>query len=140
MYAIKLRGGVGLKLESGYNLRFRKFRLQPVVSVLKQNLFDDIPADLPEELVETLASGKSFRIERIVSAGHASKPGFWYDQTQHEWVVLLSGAARIEFDDEKKSVDLAPGDYLSIPAGCRHRVGWTSLEETTVWLAIHFTE
>jgi cupin 2 domain-containing protein len=107
---------------------------------LKQNLFEGLPAELPEELFQLLATGRSFRLERIVSEGHSSTAGFWYDQPQHEWVVLLSGAARIEFADEKKSIELAPGDYLLIPAGCRHRVGWTSPEEKTVWLAIHFTE
>ena len=105
---------------------------------LKQNLFTGIPAELPAELFEPLVSGTSFRIERIVSAGHTTTAGFWYDQPQHEWVALLSGAARIEFDDEQKSVELTPGDYLLIPAGCRHRVGWTSPIEKTVWLAIYF--
>ena len=43
------------------------------------NLFDSIPADLPEELVEVLAEGNgaAVRIERIVSRGHASPPGDW---------------------------------------------------------------
>jgi hypothetical protein len=48
------------------------------------NLFAEIPADLPEELFQTLLSTPDFRIERIVSHGHASPEGFWYDQEAHE--------------------------------------------------------
>ncbi len=44
------------------------------------NLFADLSADLSEELVEVLAENKHVRIERIVSTGHASPDGFWYDQ------------------------------------------------------------
>ena len=53
------------------------------------NLFADIPADLPEELIQTLLSTPCVRIERIISLGHGSPEGFWYDQEWHEWVLLL---------------------------------------------------
>ena len=43
------------------------------------NLFSNIPADLPDEVVEILLKTKSLRIERIVSHGHASAEDFWYD-------------------------------------------------------------
>jgi len=103
------------------------------------NLFSNIPADLPEELIEILGEGKgSFRIERIVSRGHASPPGFWYEQETGEWVVLLKGRAVLKLEEEGLSRELGPGDWIEIPAGCRHRVEETDAEEDTVWLAIHW--
>ncbi|MXX19878.1 MAG: cupin domain-containing protein [Dehalococcoidia bacterium] len=101
------------------------------------NLLRDLPDDLPEELVETLLESTSVRIERIVSTGHASPEGFWYDQPQHEFVLVVRGRAHLEFDDGG-SLDLEPGGWADIPAHCRHRVAWTSPDEPTVWLAIHF--
>jgi cupin 2 domain-containing protein len=100
------------------------------------NLFDNVPATLPNELFETLLTAPYLRIERIVSQGHASPPDFWYDQDQHEWVLLLQGAARLRF--EEKTIELKPGDYLDIPAHTRHRVDWTTPHEPTIWLAIHY--
>jgi len=102
------------------------------------NLFSKIPAELPEELVETLLESNSVKIERIVSHGHTSPADFWYDQEQHEWVVVLKGRAKLRFEGEAQSVELGPGDYLNIPAHCRHRVAWTTPDEKIVWLAIHY--
>ncbi len=102
------------------------------------NLFRDLPAQLPEELFSELASGGSVRIVRIVSTGHTTPPGEWYDQDDDEWVVVLKGGARLRFDDDREDLQMAPGDHVLIPAHCRHRVDWTSDEEPTVWLAVHF--
>ncbi|MCY3505733.1 MAG: cupin domain-containing protein [Chloroflexi bacterium] len=101
------------------------------------NLLRDLPDDLPEELVETLAESGSVRIERIVSTGHASPEGFWYDQPDREFVLVAKGRARLEFDDGE-SLELEPGGWADIPAHRRHRVAWTSPDEPTIWLAIHF--
>jgi cupin 2 domain-containing protein len=101
------------------------------------NIFADIPEVLPEELVQTLLSIPSFRIERIVSLGHVSPEGFWYDQETHEWVLLLSGAARLLLEGEEP-LDLRPGSFVNIPAHKRHRVEWTDAGQPTVWLAIHY--
>ena len=101
------------------------------------DLLADLPAALPEEVVQTLLVGRAFRLERIVSRGHASAEGFWYDQATHEWVVLLSGAARVRLEGEEP-VELRPGSYLNIPAHRRHRVEWTDPAQATVWLAIHY--
>lgn len=102
-----------------------------------RNLFGDLPAPAPDEHFETLFATGSTRIERIVSHRHASPPGFWYDQAEAEWVMLAQGCAELEFDDGRRIV-LAPGDWLTIPAGCRHRVASTGPD--TVWLAVHTTE
>jgi len=101
-----------------------------------KNLFSSIPTNLPEELTEILLEAESVRVERIVSHGHSSPDGFWYDQQQHEWVVVLKGQARLTVED--KTVEMQPGDCINIPAHERHRVEWTTPDEPTIWLAIHY--
>jgi cupin 2 domain-containing protein len=103
-----------------------------------QNLFHPLPADLNEEVTETLVDAKSVRIERIVSNGQNSPDGFWYDQPDHEWVVVLAGAARLRFEDDETLLELAPGDAVNIPAHRKHRVEWTTPDAPTVWLAVHY--
>ena len=85
------------------------------------NLFADLPRQLPQELVETLLSTVSFKIVQIVSDGHASPEGFWYDQEMHEWVLLVGGSARLRFEGEEP-IDMSPGSFVHIPAHQRHRV------------------
>lgn len=102
------------------------------------NLFESLPVSLPNELTTKLAAGENFHVERIVSTGHATPDDKWYDESLAEWVVMLSGSARIRFADEQTEFELRPGDYLNIPPHCRHRVTWTSASEPTVWLAIHY--
>jgi cupin 2 domain-containing protein len=101
-----------------------------------KNLFADIPASLPDELVQQLLGTPGVRIERIVSLGHASPEGFWYDQQAHEWVLLLTGAARLTLEGEEP-LDLLPGAFVNIPARRRHRVEWTDPTRPTIWLAVH---
>lgn len=100
------------------------------------NLFSDIPVDLPDELSQSLLSTDSVRVERIVSHGHASPEGFWYDQGQNEWVVVLEGAAKLRFEDETR--ELKRGDFVNILAHRRHRVEWTTPDEPTIWLAVYY--
>jgi cupin 2 domain-containing protein len=102
-----------------------------------ENLFAAIPPKLAAELFTTLHRAEGLRIERIVSEGHRSPERFWYDQNEHEWVVVLKGQAAIQFDDQPQPVELVPGSYLSIPAHRKHRVAWTSPTEQTVWLAVY---
>jgi cupin 2 domain-containing protein len=78
------------------------------------------------------------RLERIVSAGHATSPGQWYDQDTNEWVVVLSGRAGLRFEDESEPRVMGRGDYVLITAHRRHRVEWTDPDEPTVWLALHY--
>lgn len=101
------------------------------------NLFDGIPRTAPEELVTSLLSADSVRIERIVSFGQKSPDRFWYDQAESEWVLLLEGAATLAFA-EGGAVDLRPGDTVNISAGCRHRVEKTDPANRTVWLAVFY--
>ena len=90
-----------------------------------QNIFGALPESSDHEVFSRLLAGSQFRLERIVSTGQATPVGQWYDQDTDEWIVLLSGAAKLRFEDGDRLVELKPGDYLNIPAHCRHRVEWT---------------
>ena len=37
-----------------------------------------------------------------------------------------------------KKPEMKPGDFVNIPAHKRHRVEWTTPDEPTVWLAVHY--
>jgi cupin 2 domain-containing protein len=101
------------------------------------NLLADLPATLAEEELRTLLTTPDLRVERIVSTGQASPPGFWYDQDWAEWVLVLSGQAALFIEGEAAPRVLEPGSYVHLPAHCRHRVEWTSTDTPTVWLAVH---
>ncbi|NVN84981.1 MAG: cupin domain-containing protein [Rhodopseudomonas sp.] len=100
------------------------------------NLLDHLPVAAPDERLETLLARGDVRIERIVSTGQASPPGFWYDQAEHEFVVLLAGAATLRFEADDRALALTPGSFVEIPAHCRHRVEATQGDPPTVWLAV----
>ena len=100
------------------------------------NVFTDLPLRLPDELFTTLLKAANVRIERIVSHGHSSPDGFWYDQDQHEWIIVLKGHAKLRLEEEL--VEMQPGDFVNIPAHRKHRVEWTTPDEPTVWLAVHY--
>jgi cupin 2 domain-containing protein len=108
------------------------------VSARVQNLFAQIPAQLPEELFEALLRTPAFTLERIVSRGHATPADQWCDQEREEWVLVVRGRARLVFAERAEAVEMGAGDYLQIPAHCRHRVEWTDPDQETVWLALHY--
>lgn len=101
------------------------------------NIFADIPVQGSGEFFQDILRADSFRIERIVSHGEKSPDGFWFDQEENEWVMLLAGEAELSFEDGKRQT-LTAGDYLLIPAHTRHRVEKTAPEQETIWLAVHF--
>ncbi|WP_374086268.1 cupin domain-containing protein [Methylomicrobium lacus] len=102
------------------------------------NLFSGLPEQLPNELFEPILQRNGIEIERIISKGHQTPAGQWYDQDWDEWVLLLRGQATLVFQNEAEPIHLQPGDYLLIPAHCRHRVEWTDPAGKTIWLAIHW--
>jgi cupin 2 domain-containing protein len=102
------------------------------------NLFDDVPQALSAEKIDVLLDTPAVRLERIVSTGHATPPGEWYDQDRDEWVVVLRGRARLRIEGENADRALGPGDHLLLPAHVRHRVEWTDPDEPTVWLALFY--
>jgi cupin 2 domain-containing protein len=102
------------------------------------NIFAYIPGKLADEQFTELLSTPHVRIERIVSTGHSSPPGHFYDQDRAEWVLVLQGSAKVLFEGEPEPIALGRGDHMHIPPHVRHRVEWTSPDEPTVWLAIHW--
>lgn len=101
-----------------------------------KNLLQDIPADLKNEVFEVIAASETVKVERIISKGQVSTE--WYDQNQHEWVMVLQGSGELLFADGAR-VRLGVGDYLNIPAHCKHKVSWTHPDEVTIWLAIFYS-
>jgi len=102
------------------------------------SLFNGIPSELPDELFETLCSAENVKIERIVSKGHASPEGFWYDQDKDEFVLILKGSAGLRIEGNHDIVVLGAGDYINIEAHVKHRVEWTDTKGETIWLAVHY--
>ena len=101
------------------------------------NLLHHLPDARAGEIVERLAGGGGVRIERIVSHGQASPDGFWYDQHEAEFVLVLAGAAHLRFADGEM-LALGPGDWVDIAPHRRHRVEWTDRDRPTVWLAVFY--
>ncbi len=97
-----------------------------------------VPGGSTGEEVTVLLERSGVRIERIVSRGHRSPEGFWYDQAEGEWVTLVAGRARLRLADPDEVVELGPGDWIDLPAHRRHRVEWTDPEQDTVWLVVFY--
>jgi cupin 2 domain-containing protein len=109
------------------------------MTVRTGNIFADvIAASTGEEEFHEIFARPGLKIERIISQGHASAPEFWYDQAWNEWVIVLKGCAKLQFEDGPAVRALGAGDYVFIPARKRHRVAWTDPQQPTVWLAVHF--
>lgn len=102
------------------------------------NIFSTLPTDLQEERVDVLVQHGNIRVARIVSKGHVTPPEEWYDQEEHEWVVVLEGAGTLLFEDGQET-HLERGDHINIPAHTKHKVSWTDPARPTVWLAIYYS-
>jgi cupin 2 domain-containing protein len=102
------------------------------------NIHADLDGAAGEERFRTLLARPGLKVERIVSTGQCSPPGFWYDAPQGEWVLVLQGHASLRFEDEAAPRTLRPGDFLDIAPHRRHRVDWTDPAQPTVWLAVHY--
>lgn len=102
------------------------------------NIYQNLPFALPDECVDVLLTHQNVRIERIVSQGHSTPFGQWYDQIEHEWVMVLQGTGVIEYANGEQ-VTLNTGDYLYLPAHVKHRVASTIENQQTIWLAIFWS-
>jgi len=102
-----------------------------------KNIFEEIPGQIPEEIFETIVQASNIKIERIISKGHTTPSKSWYNQNFDEWVLIIQGAAKINFDNHSQPISLTKGSYLWIPAKQKHQVIWTPKDVTTIWLAIH---
>ena len=101
------------------------------------NLLAHLPDASGGEVFEQILIRPGARIERIVSHGQSTPAEAPYCQPHDEWVLLLAGNAGLWIEGEEEVV-LKPGDHILIPGGKHHRVTWTSRDEPTVWLAVHF--
>jgi cupin 2 domain-containing protein len=99
-----------------------------------QSLFSEVSLASNEEFLTTLFEKPGLRIERIISHGQASPEGFWYDQPQDEWVLLIRGSATLEIE-ARPPLTLQLGDHVTLPSHTRHRVLETSPD--ALWLAVH---
>jgi len=104
------------------------------------SLFADLPERAEDEEVKVLLERSGLRLERIVSHGHASPPGYWYDQDDGEWVMVIRGRARLRVEGETEDRSFGPGDYMYLAPHVRHRVTWTAPDTPTVWLALFVAE
>ena len=102
------------------------------------NLFSNLPDAIDDEVFETIVTSESIKIERIVSKSHRTVDNYWYDQKKNEWVMIIKGSAGLRFENDQKMVEMMQGDYINIPAHCRHRVEWTDPDVETIWLAVHY--
>ena len=91
-----------------------------------RSLRSDLPQrPLADEIVDILLERRGLRVERIVSTGHVTPDGQWHDQETDEWVLVVEGAARLRIEGEETDRELNEGDWILLPARCRHRVTWT---------------
>ena len=108
------------------------------MAVQSGNVYDSIPEDLREEVFSEIARGEKVRMERIVSKGHVSPVSGWYDQAEHEWVIVLQGEARLQFENGEEK-HLVAGSHVTIPAHTKHKVTWTDPDTETIWLAVFYS-
>ncbi len=106
------------------------------MELIQCNLLAKQPSAREAEVSEPLLTAKGVRMERITSLGQASPEGFWFDQEEAEWVMLLAGQARLTIEGEVENRQLQAGDAIFLPSGCRHRVAWTDPDQPTIWLAL----
>ncbi len=101
---------------------------------MKNNIMQDLEPSASEEILKTIYSNKNIKIERIVSNGQISPQGFWYDQEEYEFVLLVEGNAVIEFENYK--VSLKKNDFIMIEPHKKHRITYTS--KPAYWLCVFF--
>lgn len=123
--------------------------MNPMPQPSSGQFFANVPTKVVSEIFESLVDHPQVQIERILSWGHTSPVTGWYDQAWQEWVMVVQGEAVVEWVESEtgdmgdtaiavQSLRLKPGDYLLLPAHCRHRVAWTTPAQPTLWLAVHF--
>ncbi|WP_035588471.1 cupin domain-containing protein [Hippea jasoniae] len=100
------------------------------------NVFEGIEiGQKGEEIIETITKSENVKIERIVSYNSFSKKGFYYDNDEYEFVILLYGEAKL-YLESKGMVKLKSGDYMIIEPHDKHSVEYTS--NPAVWLCIYY--
>jgi len=113
-------------------------KMNDAIKIKSGNFFSNIPRRIDDEVFDTILASSGCEIKRIISKGNHSPSDHWYDQNKNEWVMVLKGAAVLKFENSKKIVEMMPGDYVHIPARCKHRVEWTDPDVETIWLAVYY--
>jgi cupin 2 domain-containing protein len=131
---------VRLAQAQGFEIGRRWGESQAPVGSGDANLLVGACPEEGQEHLRLLLEQPGLRLERIHSCAAASPEGFWYEQRDHEWLLLLQGSARIAYGDGRPEVALHRGDSLLIPAGCRHRVMETDDAPGTIWLALFWRQ
>ena len=103
-----------------------------------KNILSDIHKKHREEILEEIVSSGNVKVERIVSRGHETPEGRWYDQDRNEFVVVLNGEAELLFEEGNQRIKMIKGDYIVIPAHVKHRVERTHPRRNTIWLAVYY--
>jgi cupin 2 domain-containing protein len=108
-----------------------------------RNFFRDLPRRTgerePIEHIEEILSKGKITIERIVTYGRKpTEEGKWYDDSRNEFVMVLSGATELLFEEGNQRVIMERGDYINIPAHKKHRVEMTRPNGNTLWLAVYY--
>lgn len=106
---------------------------------MENNIFNNIPFDLDNEIFDKLFDNDKVVIERIISPSMPNGDKIWYDQESEEIVFLLKGNAKIEFENGNTKI-LNEGDYLTLKSHEKHRVAYTSGKPKCIWLAIHIKD
>ena len=104
------------------------------MAIRVDNLFANLPELSESEQSLSLFENHAVKIERIVSQSHSSPSGFWYDQDEDEWVIVVRGDATLEFEGGEL-VRMNAGDHVTIPRHVKHRVQRT--DPNTIWLTVH---
>jgi len=99
------------------------------------NLLDNIPFTSKNEIFNTIISNDNIKIERIISYGQTTPKDYWYNQEEDEFVLILKGDAKIQYDDGSIHI-LNTNDSLYIQSHQKHKVTYTA--NPTIWLAIFF--
>ncbi len=105
-----------------------------------ENLLREPVPSTGHETNRVLHFGKGWRLELIVSCAACSQENFWYEQEEHEWILILRGSARLRFKKDNHIVDLNVGDQLHLLPYSSHRVEHTDSGSGTIWLALFWDE
>ncbi len=108
------------------------------MTITIDNLFTGIqePENEPEifKSINLLANA---RIE-LVRSNHNKIPSRIYYQEEEEFVMIVRGKAKLllEQNGKPETVEMNPGDYLTIPRYTKHTVMET--EKDTYWVTVFY--
>ena len=128
---------VQLARSHGFEIGRRWGDLEPVSTGTDPLIGAPCPAEGTERS-STLIETAQFRLVRIHSCRASSPAGFWYEQAEHEWLTLIQGSARLQFETDNHPIELNRGDTLQITAGRRHRLVDSDPAPGTIWLALYW--